>query len=107
YCNDLLMPVMVNSRDELIDVLVVEQVAVTTCNRQVWPHDLSRQSVAAIVEIRGTRALDPGNLNGCAEQSRALHPDADHSESHRVARRDMFAGFRLGFLTQENRSRGQ
>ena len=101
---DLSMPMIGDCRDNGVDVLVIEQIAITTGHREVGSHDFARQGMSPVIEISGARALDAGDLDRCPEESRTLHADADDAESHGITGRH-FLSRGLGLRLQENRSR--
>src|SRR5690349_14277997 len=93
-----------HGRDNGVDVFVVEQIAIATRHRQIRSHDLAGESMSAVVEISGARALDAGQLDRGAEQPRALHADADDAETHRITWCHILSRWlRLRF--EENRTR--
>src|SRR5205809_852754 len=47
--------------------------------------ELTRQRVAAVVEVAGRGALDPRQRDGVRQQAGPLHADADDAEAHAVA----------------------
>src|SRR2546425_50687 len=94
--DDLLVPVIRHRGHDAIDVLVGKQLLVATRDRQIRPHDLARERVAAIVEVGGASAFDAGQLYRRRQQTAALHAHSDHPEPHAIARRDAarLEGFR-------------
>src|SRR5207248_4064351 len=96
-------------------VLAVEQLLVALGGEDGFPGDLLRQLDAAVVEIAGADALDAGKLDRGPHQARALHPDADHAEAYRVARRngprgrrrEAVSGFAVSVRVEHDGIRGQ
>src|SRR5260370_30087872 len=78
------MPVVGNGNEDGVDCFVVEQLFVPSRCLDRFSDNLSRQFVAAIVEIAGSRALYPGKLNRSCQQSGALHADSYNPEANSV-----------------------
>ena len=94
--HDLPMPVIGHGGNNAIDVLVVEQLLVSTRHREIRPNDLAGESVATIVEVARGRALDAVEPDRGAKQVVALHADADHAKANAIARREPTGGGKGG-----------
>src|SRR6266849_5155347 len=84
--DDLLVPMVGDSRDQAIDFLVVEEVFVAAGYEEIGiADDFAGEGVAAVVEVGGGDALRAWELHGGGEQAGALHADADNAEAQAVA----------------------
>ena len=74
--HDLSVVVVGHGDDDTVDVATIEQILITRGRRQAGVvGQLPGQRVTAIVQIRGSDALDPREAESVRKQARALHAD--------------------------------
>src|SRR6266852_6174580 len=103
----LLVPMVRNGGDETVDFLVVEEIFVAARGGDFLADNLLGESVAAVVKIAGSDALDARKRNGVAKQAGALHADADDAEAQAIARRRRLQRQRNVFRFKKNRGRSR
>ena len=88
--DDALVPVVGNGGDDAVDVLAIEEFLIFAGDGEIGlAGDFAGELMTAIPEIGGADALDAGKRGGGGEEAGTLHADADDSEAHLVARRNV------------------
>src|SRR2546423_3150205 len=101
----LAMPMIGDSGDNAVDVLVVEKLAIAPRHRQIGSDNLAREGVSAVVKVGSGGTFHSRNCDRGAEQPRALHADANHSKSNSIAWRNCPPLMWRGARTEEHGAR--
>src|SRR5882724_7989431 len=101
--DDLLVPMIGDGGDEAVDLLVVEKILITARGGDFFADNFLGERVAAVVEIASRDAFDTRQLDGVAEQTGALHANADDAEANTIARSRHLPGQRIVLRFQKNR----
>ena len=81
-----------NGGDDAVDVLAIEEFLVFARDGEIGlAGDFAGELMTAIPEIGGADTLDARKRGGGGEEAGTLHADANDSETHLVARRDVGA----------------